>query len=150
MANWKTMNGYLLLKLLSCSKRDNSSFLNSVCLQDRVGLQCLPVACFERSYNVLQDTAAYANMSLVRNRKQKQSDGEGEVGRICTQWCIMCRYLVTHQQKENWWESFTVLQHVFSSSMSNISWNSNHPWCDVFFLFLSFAGNLKCILMCSS
>lgn len=59
----------------------------------------LPVGCFNISYNMLQDSATYADMSLVSNKKQKQGDKEGEGGyeqcAICV-WGVvdvmMCQY----------------------------------------------------------
>lgn len=65
------------------------------CLQDKMCLWYLPVGCFNISYNVLQDSATYADMSSVSNKKQKQGDEEGEGGiwTVCVVvHVMMCQY----------------------------------------------------------
>lgn len=57
----------------------------------------LPVGCLNITYNVLQDSAAYTDMSLVSNKKQKQGDKEGEGGiwTVCVcvvVYVMMCQY----------------------------------------------------------
>lgn len=125
----------------------------------------LPAGCFNISYNVLQDSATYADMSLVSSRKQKQGEKEGEGGiwtvcvcvcareRLCMSWCVSIKWLTDRQKIDGNHCNFSAIllfsEHVcVLRNMPKITSSNHQPPMMLFFLSpLRRKFNVRCYVL---